>query len=307
MSKFYNSCDWEYIATLEQILKHGIKKNDRTKVGTISSFAHEMRFDMANGFPILTTKSVHFKSVVAELLWFLKGHNHLTYLKEHGVKIWDEWAVPLKDIVNKEAYDTTGLNEDTLMIGNMYGVKWRRYVGQDGVVTDQIANLIHLLKTDPDSRRLLVNAWDASDLPKAGVSPHDNLKQGKPPLPPCHFAFQCYVEEGKLSMITEQRSVDMFLGCPFNITSYACLLAMLAQVTGLKPHKLIYRGGDCHIYLNHLEQVKTQVDRFKNGLSHPAPTLWLNPDITDIDMFTLEDIKLIDYVSEPALKAPVAV
>lgn len=291
-----NNVDTEYLATLEQILKKGNEKTDRTGTGTKSLFGLQMRFDLSKGFPLLTTKQVHFKSVMVELLWFLTGTSRTDFLKEHGITIWDEW----------EYQNNVGL---------VYGWQWRNWSRyyfdeyQDCHVEriDQIKALIDSLKNTPNSRRHLVSAWNVQDLPDESVSPRQNVINGKMALAPCHYAFQCYVSDGKLSMLINQRSADMFLGVPFNIASYALLTHLLAQVCGYEVGELIWNGGDCHIYNNHIEQCKEQLQRAKDGKIHPLPTLWLNPDIDDIDQFTIDDIKIQNYKHEPKIKAEVAV
>lgn len=296
-----NNVDTEYLATLEQILTKGNEKTDRTGTGTKSIFGLQMRFDLSKGFPLLTTKQVHYKSVMVELLWFLRGDTYTNFLKEQGVTIWNEWET------------------DGGKIGKMYGYQWRRwtkykfYDRETGgmsvapIPIDQIENLIDGLKNNPNSRRHLVSAWNVADLPDESVSPQQNVTNGKMALAPCHYAFQCYVNDGKLSMLVNQRSADMFLGVPFNIASYALLTHLLAQVCGYEVGELIWNGGDCHIYNNHIEQCKEQLQRAKDGKIHPLPTLWLNPDIGDIDKFTINDIKIQNYQHEPKIKAEVAV
>lgn len=305
-----NLTDLEYIATCKEILKRGCKKGDRTGTGTISSFAHQMRFDLKQGFPILTTKSVHFKSVLVELLWFLRGDTNTDFLKAHNVKIWDKFAVPFRDTLNEDtlALFLDGDLLDRGIVGEMYGHNWRRFEGRDGKPIDQIAILIDGLKNNPNSRRHIVMAWDPANLPDESMTPRENVIHGKPALPPCHYGFQCWVSgNNELSLITQQRSADMFIGVPFNISSYALLTHMLAQVCGMNVGELIWVGGDCHIYNNHLEQIQTQIQRFESNLFHAAPTLWLNPTIDCIDDFTVNDIQLHNYTHEPAIPAPIAV
>lgn len=262
----------QYLDLLQHILKHGVEKSDRTGTGTISCFGYQMRFDLQKGFPLVTTKKVHTKSIIHELLWFLKGETNIAYLKENGVSIWDEWA------------DERG------ELGPVYGKQWRRWQGATGKVIDQVSEVVQQIKTNPDSRRLIVSAWNVDDLPQMA-------------LMPCHALFQFYVADGKLSCQLYQRSADVFLGVPFNIASYALLTMMIAQVTGLQPGEFIHTFGDVHIYSNHLEQVKLQLSREPL----PLPTLRLNPEVKDIFDFTYEDIAIENYQSHPAIKAPVAV
>jgi len=261
-----------YLDLLRHIRKHGLKKEDRTGTGTLSVFGWQMRFDLQAGFPLLTTKKVHFKSVVHELLWFLKGEGNIAYLKENGVSIWDEWA-----------------DEDG-NLGPVYGVQWRHWKGAEGSEIDQIQKLIQDIKTKPDSRRLIVTAWNPSDV-------------GKMALPPCHTLFQFCVEGDRLSCQLYQRSGDVFLGVPFNIASYALLTCMVAQVCGLKPGNFIHTLGDAHLYLNHLEQADVQLKRSPLSL----PKLVLNPDVKDIFSFRYDDIQLHDYTPLPAIKASVSI
>lgn len=279
-----NSLDTKYIETLKTILDTGTAKSDRTGTGTISVFGLEIRHNLAEGFPLLTTKKVHFKSVVHELLWFLTGSTNIQYLKDSSVKIWDGWT------------DENG------EVGPMYGKQWRNFNGED-----QINNLIDQLLVNPDSRRLLVSAWSPGELPLENITPQDNVSKGFMALAPCHYSFQCYVANNKLSMIVNQRSADMFLGVPFNIASYALLTHMLAQICNLEVGELIWRGGDCHIYSNHIKQVNTQIDRHGRGEVFELPTINLNPDICDIDDFTYEDIELINYQSGSTIKGVVSV
>lgn len=261
-----------YLDLLKHILEKGVKKNDRTGVGTVSTFGYQMRFDLNAGFPLLTTKKVHLKSVIYELLWFLRGDTNVKYLKEHGVSIWDEWA------------DERG------ELGPVYSKQWRSWTAADGRAIDQISNLIAMIKTNPESRRLIVSAWNVADIDKMA-------------LPPCHCLFQFYVQAGKLSCQLYQRSADVFLGVPFNIASYSLLTLMVAQVTGLKPGEFIHTFGDVHIYLNHLEQVHLQLTREPKT----PPRMILNPEVKDIFSFQYEDFRLENYDPHPAIKAPVAV
>lgn len=262
----------QYLDLLQHVLEHGTIKTDRTGTGTRSVFGHQMRFNLAEGFPLVTTKKVHLKSIIHELLWFLKGDSNIAYLKENGVSIWDEWA------------DANG------DLGPVYGVQWRSWPGADGSHTDQIAQLIQQIKSNPDSRRLIVSAWNVAEIPHMA-------------LPPCHAFFQFYVADGKLSCQLYQRSADMFLGVPFNIASYALLVLMVAQVCGLQAGDFVWTGGDCHIYANHEEQVKLQLSREPRAL----PNMLLNPAVTDIFAFKYDDFTLHGYDAHPAIKAPVAV
>jgi len=260
-----------YEDALRLVLAEGVHKSDRTGTGTTSRFGHQMRFDLSEGFPLITTKKVHMKSIIHELLWFLQGSGNIKYLKDNSVRIWDEWADENGDL------------------GPVYGVMWRSWPNLDGTVTDQINDVIEQIKTNPDSRRLLVTAWNPSLLAEQA-------------LPPCHLLFQFYVADGKLSLQLYQRSADMFLGVPFNIASYALLVHMVAQQTGLEVGEFIWTGGDVHIYDNHQEQVVEQLRREP----YPFPTLKLNKR-DSIDDYVYEDFEVVDYVSHPAIKASVAV
>jgi thymidylate synthase len=262
----------QYNDLLRHVMQHGTKKEDRTGTGTVSVFGYQMRFNLQNGFPLVTTKKVHTKSIIHELLWFLKGETNIKYLKDNGVSIWDEWA------------DENG------NLGPVYGYQWRSWPSANGEHIDQITQLIDQIKKNPDSRRLLVNAWNVSEISK--------MK-----LPPCHILFQFYVADGKLSCQLYQRSADLFLGVPFNIASYALLTHMVAQVCDLEVGEFIHTLGDAHIYSNHFEQVNLQLTREPL----PLPTLKLNPDVKNIFDFTYEDIAIENYQSHPAIKAAVAV
>ena len=266
-----DSCMRQYHDLMETVLKKGVEKRDRTGTGTISVFGHQMRFDLSEGFPMVTTKKLFLKAIVYELLWFLNGDTNVKYLKDHGVSIWDEWA------------DANG------ELGPVYGHQWRSWPSEHGAI-DQIANLIADIKKNPDSRRLIVTAWNPADVPKMA-------------LPPCHCLFQFYVANGKLSCQLYQRSADIFLGVPFNIASYALLTMMVAQVTGLKPGEFIHSFGDAHLYLNHLDQAREQLTR----KPYPLPTMRINPDVKDIFGFQYEDFKLENYQAHPHIKAEVAV
>lgn len=262
----------QYLDLLNRILTEGIKKTDRTGTGTVSVFGHQMRFDLSKGFPLLTTKKLHLKSIIYELLWFLKGDTNIKYLNDNGVRIWNEWAKPDGDL------------------GHIYGYQWRSWPDYNGGHVDQIKQAIDDIKNNPDSRRIIVSAWNVADLP--------NMQ-----LPPCHAFFQFYVADGKLSLQLYQRSADSFLGVPFNIASYALLLMMVAQVTGLQPGEFVHTLGDTHIYLNHLEQVKLQLEREPRAL----PRMTLNPDVKDIFDFKFEDFTLTDYNPHPHIPGKVSV
>lgn len=262
----------QYLDLLQYILDNGVEKSDRTGTGTKSCFGYQMRFDLQQGFPLVTTKKLHLKSIIYELLWFLKGETNIAYLKEHGVSIWNEWA-----------------NENG-ELGPVYGKQWRSWEGADGKIVDQVTDLIKQIKTNPDSRRLIISAWNVADLSKMA-------------LMPCHTLFQFYVADGKLSCQLYQRSADVFLGVPFNIASYALLTMMIAQVCDLEPGEFIHTFGDAHIYNNHIEQVNLQLSR----KPLPLPAMKLNPLVKNIFDFTFEDFTLENYQSHPAIKAPVAV
>lgn len=261
-----------YLELLEHVLEHGVKKGDRTGTGTLSSFGHQMRFDLREGFPAVTTKRLWFKGVVHELLWFLDGATNIDYLVKKGVHIWDEWA-----------------GEDG-ELGPVYGKQWRSWEGVDGRAIDQIAQVIDSIKRNPDSRRHIVSAWNVGEIDKMA-------------LPPCHTMFQFYVANGRLSCQLYQRSADLFLGAPFNIASYALLTHMIAQVTGLEAGEFVYTLGDAHIYLNHIEQVNEQLTR----AAYDPPRLELDPSVKRIDDFVFESVALVGYKHHPAIKAPIAV
>lgn len=262
----------QYLELLDRVLKEGIRKEDRTGTGTISVFGHQMRFNLEEGFPCLTTKKLHLKSIIYELLWFLKGDTNIKYLQENNVRIWNEWA------------DANG------DLGHIYGYQWRSWPNYEGGFIDQISEAIHTLKTKPDSRRIIVSAWNVADIP------HMNL-------PPCHILFQFYVANNRLSMQLYQRSADIFLGVPFNIASYALLLQMVAQVTGLQAGDFVHTLGDAHIYLNHLDQVKLQLSRDPR----PLPQMKINPDVNDIFKFEFEDFSLENYNPHPHIKGEVSI
>ncbi|HEX2654958.1 MAG TPA: thymidylate synthase [Xanthobacteraceae bacterium] len=262
----------QYHDLMERVLGEGVEKRDRTGVGTLSVFGHQMRFDLADGFPLVTTKKLHLKSIVHELLWFLRGDTNIRYLNEHGVSIWDEWA------------DENG------NLGPVYGQQWRSWPAPDGTTIDQIANVVDAIRRNPDSRRLIVSAWNPAEVDKMA-------------LPPCHCLFQFYVAEERLSCQLYQRSADVFLGVPFNIASYALLTAMVAQVCNLKPGEFVHTFGDTHLYLNHLEQARTQLSRVPRAL----PTMKLNPAVKDLFAFRYEDFVLEGYEPYPHIAAKVAV
>ena len=262
----------QYIDLLDRIMKEGVKKADRTGTGTLSVFGHQMRFNLDDGFPLLTTKKLHLKSIIYELLWFLRGDTNVKWLQEHGVRIWNEWA------------DENG------ELGPVYGHQWRSWPDYAGGTIDQIENVVNQIRHTPDSRRMIVSAWNVAEVEKMA-------------LPPCHTMFQFYVAEGRLSLQLYQRSADTFLGVPFNIASYALLLQMMAQVTGLQPGDFIHTTGDTHIYLNHLEQVKLQLTREPR----PLPVMKLNPDVKELSDFTYEDFELVGYDPWPHIAGKVSV
>lgn len=262
----------QYLDLMRHVRDHGIDKADRTGTGTRSVFGHQMRFDLADGFPLVTTKKCHLRSIIHELLWFLQGDTNIKYLQDNGVRIWDEWADENGDL------------------GPVYGYQWRSWPAPNGESIDQISKLVETIKTNPDSRRLVVSAWNPALV--------DDMA-----LPPCHALFQFYVANGKLSCQLYQRSADIFLGVPFNIASYALLTMMLAQVCGLEAGEFIWTGGDCHLYSNHMEQVEEQLSR----TPFPLPTMKINPDVKDVFAFRFEDFELCDYQAHPHIKAVVAV
>ena len=262
----------QYLDLLEHVLQNGVKKADRTGTGTISVFGYQMRFDLQQGFPVLTTKRLHLRSIIHELLWFLRGETNLDYLHANNVTIWDEWADEHGDL------------------GHIYGYQWRSWPSHDGRSIDQITNVIKSIKENPNSRRLIVSAWNVGELDKMA-------------LPPCHLLFQFYVADGKLSCQLYQRSCDIFLGVPFNIASYALLTLMMARVTGLKPGDFVHTLGDAHIYLNHIDQVRLQLSR----KPYPLPQMIINPDKKNIFDFVFEDFKLVNYLSHPHIKGEISV
>ena len=262
----------QYLDLLQHVLDHGIDRGDRTGTGTRSVFGYQMRYDLGEGFPVLTTKKLHLRSIIHELLWFLRGDTNIAYLKENGVSIWDEWA------------DEHG------ELGPVYGAQWRSWPAPDGRRIDQIANLVESIRNNPNSRRHIVSAWNPAEVDEMA-------------LPPCHCLFQFYVANGRLSCQLYQRSADIFLGVPFNIASYALLTMMMAQVTGLKPGDFVHTLGDAHLYADHFEQAKLQLTRTPK----PLPTMKLNPEVKDLFAFTYEDFTLEGYVADPSIKAPIAV
>ncbi len=262
----------QYLDLLRHVMANGTDRPDRTGTGTRAVFGYQMRFDLEDGFPVLTTKKLHLKSIIHELLWFLRGDTNIAYLKDHGVTIWDEWA------------DENG------ELGPVYGKQWRSWPAPNGGSIDQIANVVRLIRTNPTSRRLIVSAWNPAEV--------DDMA-----LPPCHCLFQFFVADGRLSCQLYQRSADIFLGVPFNIASYALLTMMVAQVTGLKPGEFIHTLGDAHLYKNHFEQAELQLTRSP----HPLPTMKINPARQDLFDFVYEDFELLGYVAEPSIKAPIAV
>ena len=262
----------QYLNLMQHVLEHGIRKEDRTGTGTLSVFGYQMRFDLGAGFPALTTKKVHLRSIIHELLWFLKGDTNIKYLHDNGVSIWDEWADENGDL------------------GQVYGYQWRSWPAANGKHIDQISQVVYQIRETPDSRRIIVSAWNVGEI-------------GNMALPPCHAFFQFYVADGRLSCQLYQRSADIFLGVPFNIASYALLTMMMAQATGLKPGEFIHTLGDAHLYSNHLEQARTQLQREPRAL----PVMEISPDVNDIFAFRFEDFELVDYHPDPHIKAPVAV
>jgi len=262
----------QYLVLLDHVLKNGVEKKDRTGTGTVSVFGYQMRFDLAEGFPVLTTKKLHLRSIIHELLWFISGETNIKYLKDNGVKIWDEWADPEGNL------------------GPVYGYQWRSWPAADGRKIDQLVNVIESIKRSPDSRRHIVSAWNVGEIEKMA-------------LPPCHVLFQFYVANGKLSCQLYQRSCDIFLGLPFNIASYSLLTLMVARVCGLKPGEFIHTLGDAHIYLNHIDQVKLQLTREP----YPLPEIVINPETRDILKFSFEDFSLAGYTAHPHIKGDISV
>lgn len=275
----------QYLDLMRHVLENGTKKEDRTGTGTLSIFGHQMRFNLADGFPLVTTKKCHMRSIIYELLWFIKGETNIAYLKDNGVSIWDEWAT------------------DDGELGPVYGKQWRSWEGTDGTVVDQLSELLEQIKTNPDSRRLLLSAWNPTVLPDTSLSPKDNAAAGRQALPPCHTMFQFYVIDNKLSCQLYQRSGDIFLGVPFNIASYALLTMMIAQVCDLELGDFVHTFGDAHLYVNHLEQTELQLSREP----FPLPQMKLNPDVKSLFDFSIDDFELLNYQSHPHIKAPVAI
>ncbi|WP_096085194.1 thymidylate synthase [Agaribacterium haliotis] len=275
----------QYLDLMRHVRDNGVKKSDRTGTGTISVFGYQMRFDLSEGFPLVTTKKCHLKSIIHELLWFLKGDSNIKYLNDNGVSIWDEWAT------------------ETGELGPVYGVQWRSWARGDGTTIDQISDVIEQIKNKPDSRRLIVSAWNPALLPDEGVAPNINAERGLMALPPCHTLFQFYVLDGKLSCQLYQRSADVFLGVPFNIASYALLTLMVAKVCDLEPGDFVHSFGDAHLYLNHMQQVETQLQREPFA----KPTMHLNPSVKNIFDFSYDDFELRNYQCHERISAPISV
>ena len=275
----------QYLNLIEKILEEGIDRSDRTGTGRKSIFGHQMHFDLQEGFPLVTTKKVHLKSIIHELIWFIAGSTNIKYLKDNGVSIWDEWADENGDL------------------GPVYGAQWRSWPAPDGTTIDQVGALLDDLRQRPHSRRHIISGWNPAVLPDESVSPSENAAAGRQALPPCHTLFQFYVNDGRLSCQLYQRSADAFLGVPFNIASYALMTMMIAQVSDLEPGEFIHTFGDAHIYLNHLEQVHTQLAREP----FPLPVMRINPAVKSLFDFTYEDFELTGYESHPAIRAPIAV
>lgn len=275
----------QYLELMRHVRDNGTKKEDRTGTGTVSVFGYQMRFNLQEGFPLVTTKKCHLRSIIHELLWFLQGDTNIKYLKENGVSIWDGWATDEGDL------------------GPVYGSQWRSWTGPNGEVIDQIKDVVEQIKTNPDSRRLIVSAWNPALLPDTNYSPKENAAMGKQALPPCHTLFQFYVLDGKLSCQLYQRSADIFLGVPFNIASYALLTMMIAQVCDLEVGDFVHTFGDAHLYLNHMEQVEEQLSR----VPFAKPQMQINPQVKDIFGFKFEDFELVNYECHPHIKAPVAI
>lgn len=275
----------QYLDLMRHVRQHGTRKEDRTGTGTLSIFGYQTRFDLSRGFPVVTTKRLHLRSIIHELLWFLNGDTNVGYLHDNKVTIWDEWA------------------DDKGDLGPIYGYQWRSWPSPGGQHIDQISQVLEQLKQNPDSRRIIISAWNVADLPDETISPQDNVRNNKMALAPCHAFFQFYVADGRLSCQLYQRSADIFLGVPFNIASYALLTMMMAQVSGFQPGDLVYTLGDAHLYLNHLEQADEQLAR----KPYPLPTMKINPAIDNLFDFRFEDFELVDYQYHPHIKAPVSV
>src|SRR5210317_1372444 len=275
----------QYLDLMRHVRDNGLRRTDRTGTGTISLFGYQMRFDLSQGFPVVTTKKLHLRSIIHELLWFLNGDTNIGYLNENGVSIWDEWADEKGDL------------------GPVYGAQWRRWSAPDGRHIDQVAQLLNDLRNNPDSRRHIISAWNPAVLPDESRSPQDNARAGLQALPPCHMMFQFHVANGRLSCQMYQRSADVFLGVPFNIASYALLTMMIAQVVNLEPGEFILSLGDAHIYMNHLEQVHRQLSRD----TFPLPVMKINPERKDLFEFVYEDFDLQGYQCHPGIKAPISV
>ena len=275
----------QYLDLMRHVRDNGVFKGDRTGTGTSSVFGYQMRFDLSEGFPLVTTKKCHLRSIIHELLWFLKGDTNTRYLRDNGVSIWDEWATEGGDL------------------GPVYGHQWRNWPAPDGSSIDQISEVVKQLKTNPNSRRIIISAWNVADLPDESISPQANVANHKMALAPCHAFFQFYVADGKLSCQLYQRSADIFLGVPFNIASYALFTMMLAQVCDLEAGEFIHTLGDAHLYSNHMEQVEEQLSRDM----YPLPSMKINPQVKDIFAFTFDDFELVNYQCHPHIKAPVAI
>ena len=275
----------QYLELMRHVRENGTRKDDRTGTGTLSVFGHQMRFDLEQGFPLVTTKRLHLRSIIHELLWFLRGDTYTAYLHENKVTIWDEWT------------DENG------SLGPIYGSQWRSWPTPDGRYIDQISQVLEQLRSKPDSRRIIVSAWNVADLPDESISPQENARNNKMALAPCHAFFQFYVADGKLSCQLYQRSADIFLGVPFNIASYALLTMMMAQVSGLQPGDFVHTLGDAHLYLNHLDQADEQLSR----QPYPLPTMKINPSIDNLFDFRFDDFELVDYQYHPHIKAKVAI
>ncbi|KMT64356.1 thymidylate synthase [Catenovulum maritimum] len=275
----------QYLDLMQHVLDNGTTKTDRTGTGTVSVFGHQMRFNLAEGFPLVTTKKCHLRSIIHELLWFIAGDTNIKYLNDNGVKIWDDWATEEGEL------------------GPVYGAQWRSWPTQNGQSIDQLSELIEQIKATPDSRRLLISAWNPSVLPDTKFSPSENAAKGKQALPPCHTLFQFYVADNKLSCQLYQRSADIFLGVPFNIASYALFTMMIAQACDLELGDFVHTLGDAHLYLNHLEQTKLQLSREPR----PLPKMKINPNVKNIFDFKFEDFELVDYDPHPHIKAPISI